>query len=58
LRLVADENCEYAVVAELRSAGYDLVYISEQMPGASDEVVIDFAVLERRRLAQASLGEW
>ena len=49
MRLVADENCDFSLVIDLRSAGYD-VSISEHMAGADDETVIDFARSERRLL--------
>ena len=35
---------------ELRAAGYDVVSIAEQMAGADDQKVIDFAKSERRLL--------
>ena len=50
VRLVADENCDFSVVIDLRAAGYDVVSITELMPGADDETVIDFARSERRLL--------
>lgn len=50
MRLVADENCDFSLVIDLRSAGYDLVSVSEHMAGADDETVIDFARSERRLL--------
>jgi predicted nuclease of predicted toxin-antitoxin system len=50
VRLVADENCDFSVVIDLRLAGYDVVSITEQMAGADDETVIDFARSERRLL--------
>lgn len=50
MRLVADENCDFSVVTDLRSAGHDVVSISEHMAGAHDETVIDFARSERRLL--------
>lgn len=50
MRLVADENCDFSVVIDLRLAGYDVVSITEQMAGADDETVIDFARSERRLL--------
>jgi predicted nuclease of predicted toxin-antitoxin system len=50
VRLVADENCDFSLVVDLRSAGYDVVSISERMAGADDETVIDFARSERRIL--------
>lgn len=48
MRLVADENCDFSLVIDLRSAGYDVVSISERMAGADDETVIEFARSERR----------
>ena len=50
MRLVADENCDFSIVLELRAAGYDVVSITEKMPGADDQTVIDFARSERRLL--------
>jgi predicted nuclease of predicted toxin-antitoxin system len=50
VRLVADENCDFSIVLELRAAGYDVVSITEKMPGADDQTVIDFARSERRLL--------
>jgi predicted nuclease of predicted toxin-antitoxin system len=50
VRLVADENCDFSLVIDLRSAGYDVVSIGEHMAGADDEIVIDFARSERRLL--------
>jgi predicted nuclease of predicted toxin-antitoxin system len=50
VRLVADENCDFSVVVDLRLAGYDVVSITERMPGADDETVIEFARSERRLL--------
>jgi predicted nuclease of predicted toxin-antitoxin system len=50
VRLVADENCDFSLVTDLRAAGYDVVAISEQMAGADDQRVIDFARSERRLL--------
>ena len=50
MRLVADENCDFSLVIDLRSAGYDVVSVSEHMTGADDETVIDFARSERRLL--------
>ena len=50
MRLVADENCDFSVVIDLRLAGHDVVAITEQMAGADDQTVIDFACSERRLL--------
>jgi predicted nuclease of predicted toxin-antitoxin system len=54
MRLVADENCDFSLVTDLRAAGYDVVAISEQMAGADDQRVIDFARSERRLLLTAT----
>jgi predicted nuclease of predicted toxin-antitoxin system len=56
VRLVADENCDFSVVIDLRAAGYDVVSITEQMAGADDEAVIDFARSERRLLVTEDQG--
>lgn len=50
MRLVADESCDFAVVSAVRSAGHDVVSITERMPGAEDEQVIKLAATERRLL--------
>jgi len=50
VRLVADETCDFSLVTDLRGAGYDVVAITEQMAGADDQAVIDFARSERRLL--------
>jgi predicted nuclease of predicted toxin-antitoxin system len=50
VRLVADENCDFSLMADLRAAGNDVVAITEQMAGADDQTVIDFARSERRFL--------
>jgi len=50
VRLVADENCDFSLVVDLRLAGYDVVSIAERMRGADDETVIELARSERRLL--------
>lgn len=50
MRLVADENCDFSVVVDLRLAGYDVVSVAERMRGADDETVIEFARSEHRLL--------
>jgi predicted nuclease of predicted toxin-antitoxin system len=50
VRLVADENCDFSVVVDLRLAGHDVVAICEHMSGSDDETVIEFARIERRLL--------
>lgn len=50
MQLLADENCDFAIVRGLRSAGHDVTSIAESSHGASDEQVIDLARSERRLL--------
>jgi predicted nuclease of predicted toxin-antitoxin system len=50
LRFLADESCDFAVVRVLRASAYDVVAVTEQAPGASDERVIDLARSEDRLL--------
>ena len=50
VRLVVDEICDFSIVLKLRAAGYGVVSITEQMAGADDQTVIDFARSERRLL--------
>ena len=48
MRLLADENCDFAVVRALRLAGVDVVAVDEVLPGAEDSRVSDLAVAETR----------
>lgn len=50
MRFLADESCDFAVVRALRTAGNDVVAISEVAPGAEDAVVIDLALRGKRIL--------
>lgn len=50
MRLVADESRDFSVVVGVRAAGYDVVSITERMPGVEDEKVIELAASERRLL--------
>ena len=40
MRLLLNENVPIASAYKLRNLGYDLVAVSEQMPGATDEAVL------------------
>jgi len=40
VRFLADESCDFSVVAALRAAGHDVSAIVEINPGAEDEVVL------------------
>jgi predicted nuclease of predicted toxin-antitoxin system len=50
VRLVADESCDFSIVIGVRSAGHDVVSITETMSGVDDEKVIELARSERRLL--------
>jgi predicted nuclease of predicted toxin-antitoxin system len=49
-RFLADESCDFAAVRALREAGFDVVAVVEQSPGATDDRVIALAVKEQRVL--------
>ena len=48
LRFLADESCDFWVVRELRASAFDVVAVSEQVPGATDERVIELARSDSR----------
>jgi predicted nuclease of predicted toxin-antitoxin system len=48
LRFLANENIAGPVVAALRAAGHDVLWIKESMPGAQDPVVLAHAQTEQR----------
>jgi len=50
MRFLADESCDFAIVRALRAAGHDVVAVTERLPGAEDQAVIDLAVREERIL--------
>ena len=41
MTIVADENIDFPIVAALRSAGYEVYSITEQMPGVNDNTVLE-----------------
>jgi predicted nuclease of predicted toxin-antitoxin system len=43
MNLIADENTDSLIVAELRRAGHEVVYIAEIDPSIPDDVVFDRA---------------
>jgi predicted nuclease of predicted toxin-antitoxin system len=49
-RLLADENVPGASVISLRTAGFDVVWMAEHMPGAPDVVVLELARAENSLL--------
>jgi ribosomal protein L22 len=48
MRLVADENCDFSLVTDLRAAGYDVVAITEQMAGADDQRALPLTISDAR----------
>jgi predicted nuclease of predicted toxin-antitoxin system len=50
LRFLADESCDFAVVAALRNAGYDVTAVAELSPAAIDDAVLALAHSESRVL--------
>lgn len=50
MRLLADECVAGSIVAELRNAGLDVLWMSETAPGCSDDAVLDRAFTESRVL--------
>ena len=60
VRFLVDESCDFIVVRSLRSAGYDVVAVSESFPSAPDIEVLRTAVKENRILIteDKDFGEW
>ncbi len=50
MRFLADESCDFAVVRTLRTAGFDVLSVSESAPRAEDSEVIGLALREDRIL--------
>ncbi len=48
MKFIADENFPLDSVRALRLQGYDVVAVAEEMPGASDEEVLQRAATEAR----------
>ncbi len=48
MRLLADENLPHEVVAALRRGGHDVAWVREQMPGSSDQRLLEKAQAEQR----------
>ena len=45
---LADENMTSEVVASTRSAGFDVAWVRELMPGASDDTIMARALADKR----------
>ena len=50
MRFLADESCDFAAVHALRTAGHDVVAVSEFARGAEDTAIVDAARSQRRIL--------
>jgi len=50
MRFLANENFPLAAVDALREASHDTAWVREEMPGGSDEAVLDRALREGRVL--------
>jgi predicted nuclease of predicted toxin-antitoxin system len=48
MRFLADESCDFAVIRALRLASFDVVAVSETLPGAEDSRVGNVATSEER----------
>ncbi len=48
MRLLADENIPFPSVRRLRQANHDVAAVAEEMPGASDQVVLAWANRDAR----------
>ena len=60
LRFPADESCDFAIVRGLRSIGFDVRAVVEDMPGKPDSEILKTAVSENRILLteDKDFGEW
>ena len=43
MKLIADEGVDQAIVAALRTAGFEVTYYAELAPGTTDEVILAHA---------------
>lgn len=55
MRILANENLPRPVVAALRDAGHDVVWVRESMPGAADSEALAVAQAEHRIVLTADL---
>lgn len=60
LKFLADESCDFAIVKRLRSTGFDVKAVVEDMPGESDPLILRAAVVDERILLteDKDFGEW
>lgn len=60
IRFLADESCDFAAVKALKSAGFDVLAVSEFLPSAPDKEVLKFA-FDRNLIIlteDSDFGEW
>jgi predicted nuclease of predicted toxin-antitoxin system len=50
VRFLADENCDFAIVRALRSAGHDVLAVSEFQSRSVDQLLMEMAYREGRIL--------
>jgi predicted nuclease of predicted toxin-antitoxin system len=50
MRFLADECCDATLVHALRAQGHDVLYVSQALRGATDEILLTRAFSERRIL--------
>jgi len=60
IKFLADESCDFVVVRALRSAGYDILAVSEEFASASDLQILERAIAEDRIIIteDKDFGEW
>lgn len=50
MRFLADESCDFSVVRTLRTAGHDVLAVTELWPGSDDSLILDMALRDQRVL--------
>lgn len=50
MKILADENCEIEIIAELRALGHDVATIAEMAPSVDDDAVFSLARQQGRIL--------
>ena len=60
LKFLADESCDFSIVKKLRSCGFDVEAVVEDMPGVLDSAVLKAAADGDRILLteDKDFGEW
>jgi predicted nuclease of predicted toxin-antitoxin system len=50
MRFLADESCDAEVIRAIRQAAHEVTWVRETMPGATDRLVLNTALVEQRVL--------